>query len=167
MKLVSNEKKKTTSLEFALLNVGRGKATILQNILILRHEDLTLPEREHGQEEENNPDDDHHHGHDCVPNEKALELEDVTQRPDGRNPPDCRRVSSARKQRQRRIRRTIRESQRPASENFVEVLVDFEPVGQHTEDEEEHCKTEEHHRSHHTGGEPDLARLGSDEAVQR
>ena len=38
--------------------------------------------------------------------------------------------------------RTIGESQRPAAKDLVEVLVELEPVGEQTEEEQEHRETE-------------------------
>jgi hypothetical protein len=59
--------------------------------------------------------------------------------------------------------RTVGESQGPASENLVQVLVELEPVGQDTKDEEEHGKSPEEDGTQDGAGVPDLASHGGDE----
>jgi hypothetical protein len=60
-----------------------------------------------------------------------------------------------------------REKRVLTSEDFMEVLVDFEPVWQEAKSEEEDGKAEEEDSNEHARGEPDLARKRRDEIVLR
>ena len=62
--------------------------------------------------------------------------------------------------------RTIGESQRPAAEDLVEMLVELEPVRQDAEEEQEHGKPVEQQPRHHAGRVPDLTRHWRDEVVR-
>ena len=57
--------------------------------------------------------------------------------------------------------------ERLTSEDFAEVLVDLEPIGQDTEHEEEDGEAEEHEARHDGRRVPNLSRLFADEAVKR
>lgn len=89
---------------------------VLDDLLALREEDLALAEREHGEHEEHGPHRGHDDGHDEVPDEEALQLEDVAQHTDGGDPANCE--ESMREQGSSIITGletlTIREGQRPA-----------------------------------------------------
>jgi hypothetical protein len=53
------------------------------------------------------------------------------------------------------------------SKDFTEVLVDFEPVRQHTKCEEEYGKAEKENSHKHARGEPDLTGERRDQFVLR
>lgn len=49
--------------------------------------------------------------------------------------------------------------------DFVQMLMQFEPVGQDTENEEKYGQTVQHERAHNAGSVPDLSSLLADVTV--
>ena len=59
---------------------------VLEDLLAAREEDLALDERVRGEREEDEPDGAHEHGHGEVPDVEALQLEDVAEHANRRDP---------------------------------------------------------------------------------
>lgn len=71
------------SLVFFLLLWTEG---IFDDIFVLRHEDLALPEGERGECEEDDPHRAHGDSHDEVPDEEPFEVENIAKNTDGSDP---------------------------------------------------------------------------------
>lgn len=146
-----------------------------EDIFYVREEDLTLPKCDGSQTEKHRPYRAHQDGHHRVQDKEAWDLKGIAEDAQARNPAHVReRQGPAYEDAKSRktsvpVARTMgrREKRVLTSEDFMEVLVDFEPVWQEAKSEEEDGKAEEEDSNEHARGEPDLARKRRDEIVLR
>lgn len=96
---------------------------------------------------------------------KTVEMEDIAQGTCGRNPADYGTMSFPKGNKEAGL--TVGERQRPATKDFIEVLVELEPIRENSEHKEENSQPVEHQGGHDTGGVPDLSGLCRHNAVQR
>ena len=137
---------------------------VLNDLLGLCEENLALEERKEGEDEEHEPHCTHEDGHDEVPGEESLQLKGVSEHADGRDPANCESAVNTNPSFGERVgdiplgkvraqpvkgRTQSVHWRRPedrgvglTSENLLQVLVKLEPVGEQTEEEQEHRETE-------------------------